>query len=268
MDNGVVTMEKSKINVVSYNEEVADMHFLSRELEQLMWIGQVRNWIYKEGRQDKEMAGLPPKFNENLHQVDCSNFGKYFMIDNPAASVMDVSYLDLDGVWTTGSFKALHEREATYATISIINYNVVLSVNNTYNYNNWDDILDNGGDADLSLYASRLSYSLLTDGSKNLPISTLYDEAVAGLLTYWYQNRRSVVVLTKERAITLFHLLYQLVDIHIGKLCEVTPEIKRGGSVNYERFRSIMSHIGNFNNINTFLTSVINGEVDLSNLRY
>lgn len=267
MDNGLVLMEKSKINVVSYGEEVADMHFLSRKLEQLMWIGQVRNWIYKEGSQDKEMAGLPPKFNENLYKVNCSNFGKYFMIDKPVDE-MDISYLDLDGVWTTGSFKSLYEREATYATISVINYNVALSVNNTYNYNNWDDILDNRGDADLSLYASRLSYSLLTDGNTNLPILTLYDEAVAGLLTCWYQNKRKVVVLTKERAITLFHLLYQLVDIHIGRLCDVTPDIKQGGTVNYERFRSIMNHISNFNNINTFLTSVICGEVDLSNLRY
>ena len=113
--------------------------------------------------------------------------------------------------YAAAPFPQLEEREATYAMVFTDGPRVVCSVDNTYKYQEWDELFDHmiGKDGELcSRRGLHRAFVIYTDSSDTLPVWTLYEKTVAGFAVD--RERRTLTAFGPESAVLIFHALYQL----------------------------------------------------------
>ncbi len=121
---------------------------------------------------------------------------------------------ELDGYtyesYAAAPFPQLEEREATFAMIFTDGQRVVFSVDNTYKYQEWNELFDEmiGGDTIGKRQGLHRAFLLYTDSSDMLPVWTLYEKTVAGFAVDC--DRRTLTAFDPTSAVLIFHALYQL----------------------------------------------------------
>ena len=121
------------------------------------------------------------------------------------------------------AFPKLKEREATFAMIFTDRQHVAFSVDNTYKYQEWDELFEEMTKDDDEICNRRglhLAFVIFTDTLDTMPIWTLYEKTVAGFIVDHQQKK--LTAFGPESAILIFHALYQLCSAQYGRGFGVT----------------------------------------------
>lgn len=112
--------------------------------------------------------------------------------------------------YAAAPFPQLEEREATFAMIFTDGQLVVFSVDNTYKYQEWNELFDEmtGGDTIGNRQGLHRAFLIYTDSWDCLPIWTLYEKTVAGFAVDC--DRKTLTAFDPTSAVLIFHALYQL----------------------------------------------------------
>ncbi len=122
--------------------------------------------------------------------------------------------------WTYASyaehFPAPEEREATFAMIFTDGKRVVFGIDNTYKYQEWDELFDamTNGETLCRRRGVQRAFVIYTDSSDRLPVWTLYEKTIAGFAVD--NEKKTLTAFGPEDAVLIFHSLYQLCSAQYG----------------------------------------------------
>ena len=120
-------------------------------------------------------------------------------------------------------FPAPEEREATFAMIFTDGTRVVLGIDNTYKYQEWDELFEEMTGDDDEVCQRRgvhRAFVIYTDSPDFLPVWTLYEKTIAGFAVDHLE--KTLTAFGPEDAVLIFHSLYQLCSAQYGCFFGVT----------------------------------------------
>ena len=167
---------------------------LTRNMESQMFYAYIRDHFVDEGSILNEDY-IPPR-KENNVKLDSIEKNADYKFTSYAKTIKETGYA----------------REGKKTMIFVDNGNVVLAFDNTYKYQEWDELFE-----EITEYGvcgkkglTRV-FIIYTDSSYTLPVWTLYEKTIAGFAVD--MNTKTVTHFSPESAILIFHSLYQLCSL-------------------------------------------------------
>lgn len=229
------------------------------ELEALMWKYATSMLTYLPGYVQIDIFNTSDEF---VHiGSDSEMFCKYFGED------LNSTWCDIPSnydIWTNSKFAALTEREALVSSIFIMDNKVSVHTRNTYKYCDWAEII--GG----ALNGEGLSdtyFSLLTDCSDGVPFIGLYREAVAGVYVSHKKDKTVCIVVEKNTAICLYHIMYAMATKLLPTLPYTWKDFDHSNTEfddvdSVSSFKSMCDHIETIEDIKKIVDWVLSIEND------